>query len=276
MRNPVWKDNYTLFTSDLKNSPNSVKLQAAVAGVLMDRAKGELSLSVKKALLGEAIEHLEEALNTHPSFANAWAMLGTAYWERDRDYEKAVSSYLKSLRFRPQHYNTYTNLGSVYNEAGEFAKAIECFQKAVELNPQKPEGYYYLGIVNENQKQPDLAINNYEKAIEADPQYLPAYKKVAFVCAAQKKEYDAALGYLRKAVDLGIADFSTYDSMGIIYGLKKDYNSAVKALETAIRLNPKNAASYLNLAVTYQGMGDARKAEDYFNKAYTMDPGLRK
>jgi tetratricopeptide (TPR) repeat protein len=275
-RNPVWKDNYTLFTSDLKNSPNSVKLKAAAAGALIEKADKETDVSFKKALLGEAIQHLQKALAAHPSYADAWLLLGVAYWNRDRDYERTVASYLKSIEFRSQSYDTYRNLGSVYNEAGEFDKAIECFQKAIKLDPQRPEGYYYLGITNENKKRLDLAIESYKKAIEIDARYISAYNKLGFVYANYKNDYENASEYLRKAIALGIADFTTYDSLGIVYNLKKDYRSALAALKTAMELNPGNPGSYLNLAMTYQSMGDRQKAEEYFFAIYGITAYLVK
>ena len=38
LRNPVWKDNYTLFTTDIEYSPNSAKLRNACGGELLTQS----------------------------------------------------------------------------------------------------------------------------------------------------------------------------------------------------------------------------------------------
>ena len=50
------------------------------------------------------------------------------------EYEQAVVSYNKSLSLRPNHADTYYNLGNALQDQGKLEEAIDVFKKSIYLH----------------------------------------------------------------------------------------------------------------------------------------------
>jgi tetratricopeptide (TPR) repeat protein len=46
-------------------------------------------------------------------------------------FEKAISYYEKSLDLNPDNFESWNNLGTLYNHKNEFKKAEECYKEAM-------------------------------------------------------------------------------------------------------------------------------------------------
>ena len=79
----------------------------------------------------------------------------------DKEYDKAISFYLRSIELDPDYAGTYYNLGVVYGEQGNFPKAIELYEKAIELDPDYAWAYINLGNTYSNF---DKTLIYYKKA----------------------------------------------------------------------------------------------------------------
>ncbi|MBK8474561.1 MAG: tetratricopeptide repeat protein [Sphingobacteriales bacterium] len=64
--------------------------------------------------------------------------------------------------------------------------------------------------------------------------------------------------------------------MGIAYGMKGNLDKALELNQRVLELDANNAKAALNIAITYQGMGNKEKADFYFQKAFTLDPKLKR
>ncbi|NRB61653.1 MAG: tetratricopeptide repeat protein, partial [Saprospiraceae bacterium] len=78
-RNEAWKNNYTLFTQDVRVSDQSAKLQNAVGGELLARSQQIDDPTEQKILQEKAVGHLERAIAIHPYYKNAYLLLGNAF-----------------------------------------------------------------------------------------------------------------------------------------------------------------------------------------------------
>lgn len=121
-RNTVWKDNYTLFTTDVQNSDNSAKLQNAAAGALIDRSV-RLDGAEKEASLRRAIDHLKRARELHPTYKSPNLLLGNAYFYLGQ-HEKAVEYFNKALQQDPNFADAKLNLALSQRELNKFDKCI--------------------------------------------------------------------------------------------------------------------------------------------------------
>ena len=64
--------------------------------------------------------------------------------------------------------------------------------------------------------------------------------------------------------------------MGIAYGMKGNFEKALELNQRVLDIDANNAKAALNIAITYQNIGNKEKADLYFQKAFTLDPKLRK
>jgi tetratricopeptide (TPR) repeat protein len=171
-RNPVWKDNYTIFTTDIETSPNSAKLQTSVGGEMIEHFKSSTNEVEKKAKITEAIGHLQKALEIHPTFKNPYLLMGNGYFYLE-DFDKALDSYNKGLKLDPNFKDIKTNLGLVYREGGKtigqkqgnLPKSIEFLSKAVEIDPTDVAAMSYLGTAYGMSNQPQKLIDVLTRAL---------------------------------------------------------------------------------------------------------------
>ena len=181
-RNQVWKDNFTLFTSDIQTSPNSAKLNNAVAGELIRVFHTNTNEALKEQKLREAAQYLEKALSIHPTYKNSMLQLGNCY-NYLKEYEKSISYYNKILAMVPNDQEATNNLGITYREAGKFygeqkgdvTKATQYLEKAYELRPNEYETLRLLGVAYGIQGQHNSAINYFSKALEVNPESAEAH-----------------------------------------------------------------------------------------------------
>lgn len=118
-RNMVWKNNYTLFTTDVKTSTRSAKLQNAAGGVKIDEAYRIKNETSKNLLLNEAVEHLNQAIEIHPAYKNAYMLRGNAF-NALKNYDQAIQSYNQSLALDPDFSDAKNNLVVTYAQAGRY------------------------------------------------------------------------------------------------------------------------------------------------------------
>lgn len=83
----------------------------------------------------DAIEIWQRSIATKPDF-NAYYNLGRALYEQDRT-DEAQAAMQAGLRLRPDHAESYTNLGNVFRQMGQSQEAIDCFNRAIALNPNR-------------------------------------------------------------------------------------------------------------------------------------------
>jgi cytochrome c-type biogenesis protein CcmH/NrfG len=181
-RNQVWKDNYTLFTTDVKVSNNSAKALNAAGGALTDASKTEEDEVKKNQMLVTAKKYLEKALTIHPNYKNAWLILGNVYYFLN-DGEKALEIYDKALELDPSYQEARKNkalvLRVVGREEGEknnnLQKAMDYFEKSYQLNSQDAETVRLLGIGEGMQGNLENAIKYFQRYTKMAPQNAYGY-----------------------------------------------------------------------------------------------------
>ncbi len=175
-RNNAWKDNYTLFLTDVKTVPNSAKLRNAAGGELIAQSILPKNSANKNNMLNEAVGHLKEAIKIHPGYKNPYLLMGNAY-NYLQDYEASIQAYEQALKLDPNYEEAKNNLGITYRDAGRFYgeqkgdlnKSLEYLLKAHEMRPDGYETVRLLGVVHGVGGQPQKAVEYFAKALELAP-----------------------------------------------------------------------------------------------------------
>lgn len=207
-RNPVWADNYTLFTTDVKHSPNSAKLRNAVGGELITRSVEVSAPEQKTRMLREAIGHLQKAISIHPNYKNAYLLLGNAY-NYLQEYEPSIANYQQALSIDPNYRDARQNLGITYKDAGKYYgeklgqidQAIDYLKEADKLIPGTYEVVRLLGVAHGIKGQSELAVQYFSRATELAPENASAWFDLG---TAYYNLGDAARGeaYRQKALQI--------------------------------------------------------------------------
>lgn len=181
-RNMVWKDNATLFLTDVETSVNSAKLQNAAGGEHI-RLSQEVEDDFEKGiLLDEAIEHLERAIEIHPKYKNAFLLLGNAHYYK-KNFETSIDRYQQALALDPSYRDAKENIGLAYRDAGRNAgenlgdlnSAIQYLTEALRYLPEDYEANRLMGVAMGISGNSSEAIRYFEKATELLPDNADAW-----------------------------------------------------------------------------------------------------
>ncbi len=175
-RNFAWKDNFTLFRTDIFNSPNSAKLRNALGGELSTQSVLVKDESKRRSMLLEAKEHLLEAVRIHPGYQDAFVLLGNVH-NYLKEYDDAIEYYGEALRMKPEDPNASGNLQITYRDAGlyfgeekgDLQRSLRYLQKAHEMDATDYETLRLLGVAYGVSGNPTKAIDFFQKALNQNP-----------------------------------------------------------------------------------------------------------
>ena len=215
-RNSVWKNDLTLFTTDVKVSKNSAKVRNAAGGALLSVCAETSDLVKKEKMARDALVHLAEATRIHPNYKEAHFLSGVGY-TYIKEYDSAVTSYENALKISPSYQLAMDNLqgvlkqgakeygmggdiqkavmylqkvlvykpndadalsmmGTAYGTSGNHKQAIEYFERAISIKPDVAMTYVNLGLAQQNYGLEEDAIINFNKAIQLDPTALDKFQ----------------------------------------------------------------------------------------------------
>ena len=117
--------------------------------------------------LDEAIECLEDLVETAGAGANAWCALGVAQ-QRKGLADRALESLSKAVSLDPDNGYAVRNLAACVGETSP-EKALPLFAKATELLPQDPNSHLGLSQCLLSLGKNDLADAALKRTIEIDP-----------------------------------------------------------------------------------------------------------
>ena len=73
--------------------------------------------------------------------------------------ERATSHFQKAIKFNPENYRSYYELGILLSEKEQFQDAFDCLQKSISINGNFAEGHYQLAVLLMNESA-QLALSS--------------------------------------------------------------------------------------------------------------------
>lgn len=200
----------------------------------------------------EAIQILNNTLSKKPEYLKATNLLGEILFEQQR-YKEAVSVYSAALKYNPNDYDLYYNIGLAYTMLNDFQAAKEYYDKAAEINHELYNGYYCLGKISMLYRDIEDAEEYYAKALmgelEADSYYELA--KIYMI----KNERDKAITFVNKAIELDGKYVEIVKNEPIFLIIKQYINLPINVLEETkkdVKLSEKEKKALEHLEETYE------------------------
>jgi tetratricopeptide (TPR) repeat protein len=163
---------------------------------------------VKQTMLTEAAGHLQEAINIHPTYKNAYLLLGNCY-NYLKQYDQAIASYRKALELDPGYEEAFTNLKVTLQQAGRFygeeqgdlARAIQYLEQAYQMDANDYETVRLLGVAYGVGGNVQRAIEYFTKGVELAPNNAGAWYDLgsAYYNAQMPEQGNA---YIQKALEI--------------------------------------------------------------------------
>jgi protein O-mannosyl-transferase len=191
-RNADWFSNYTLYSTDIKHSPNSSKLNYFL-GLELEKvvASDEKDPAKVPQIREEGIRYLRKAVAIDPDFANAQSDLGNAFFCLNQ-FDSAEAHEAWALKLNPISNMTANNLANVYYFTKKYRESINLSLKAIELKPGYINAYGNLGRCYLAIGKLDSAVYILNKGISIDPTYNFCYQVLAVTYKAAGKLDSAA------------------------------------------------------------------------------------
>jgi hypothetical protein len=169
-RNPVWQDDFTLFTTDVKVSDNSAvaNYHAGKQFYYKGRDSSDPDERDRFVLLG--IEHLTRAVEIHPGYANALLILAEARYEYDQDYESSIGYLERYLELDPSNKEIWVWIGSLYaKHTNRVDRAVSYLERALEVDPRDRTALFNLGVIYYNRGDYDRSLRRFEALARYHP-----------------------------------------------------------------------------------------------------------
>lgn len=133
-RNQDWKNNFSLFSSDIKYLENNVMANFDYSLTLMKRNPEKYKDKV--------LSHRRKLVQLHPS-SFSYRALGEAYMNY-RLNDKAKECFLEALKINPNNNRANWGVGLIYYRQKDFNNAIKYLEILKNTNYVEPSKYIYL------------------------------------------------------------------------------------------------------------------------------------
>ncbi len=180
MRNADWKDNYTLFKTDLEKTPNNARMYYYLANTASYKDPNAPIESAPTETNADCIRLLSKAVEIYPAFSEAHALMGVIY---DKMYKLDSAMYHDSLAIiaNPKNSIAAYNMGLGHYALKNYPAAISYIKRTLALNPNFVMGNLNLARCYSDSKQYDSALAYYNKTLALQPDLLLAKQGLNFV-----------------------------------------------------------------------------------------------
>lgn len=273
-RNPAWKDNLTLFGSDVKHSPNSAQVHRHLGTALVEAAAAEKDTVEKRKFFTEGVSELKRAIEIDTAFGEAYCEIGYAYQGVYLTPDSAVKYFNRAIETAPALVTSYNNLGVLYQNLGRMELASYFYNRALEVNPHYPDAIQHAADLRKRtgldvhvlpSAEADMAsvvktITAGEPSVsQKDIEFNNLFNKGnEFV---SKKDYKSAIGYFENAEAIKPQNEQTMLELANCYGLTGKYKEAITTFKKILKYYPNDRAVKGNLAITYDSAGQKAKAD---------------
>ncbi len=274
-RNPAWKDNFTLFMTDIHNSPNSAKMNNAAGGELIAQSDKDTNPAEKKKKTEQAKIYLKKALALYPKYSNAYLLLGNAYLKGDKDYPSAFHYYKQGMVMYPGYTLAYNNMKILMGNWKDYKAQRDSINAYLKISPNDPVPYYFFGSLMENLNKPDSALMAYKKALILVPTFAEALLQTGMIYGKYFNKLDSSVFYLEKSIKANPDIAESYENLGTAYGMQNNLSAAINILNEGLKRFPNDSKLYYNLGVSYQISGNAAKAKECMDKSKQLEQTLK-
>ena len=206
--------------------------------------------------------------------------------DRNKVWYDSFTLYENDIKIAPNsaklnyHYGLELNKkGLAENDSakkGELMNsAFRHFAKAAEIYPDYHDAYGQMGLMHYRNNDKDKALENYEKSIALKPYNATVYSNMGIIYV-ERGNLQKGRELYEKAVQLDPRFADARRNLGSVYAQLKQFDKAIEQFSEALKYEPENATLYLYLGFAHRDKGEKAKAQTYLNRAYELDPALKK
>jgi len=168
--------------------------------------------------------------------------------------------------------SVYLNLGASLYQEEDLEAALKNFEKAQTVKPTDTLAYFYGGFAANGLENYDKAVTYFQKYIDLGGKSSDAYLTISNIYGGPKENKEEALKVIRqaKAKFPANADFPKVE-IGLLIDLKR-IDEAKAGLETAVKKEPNNKVLHFYLGYANSSLNLNAEAKKNYEAALKIDP----
>jgi len=175
VRNRNWRDNFSLFSTDVRAVPGSAKIHYCLGSEYLDRGQ-----------LDAARAELQIALRIFPDSPEAMELSGIieAQLGHDQEARRFFEKALTMTRPDSSEYDWWAvNLAAQLTKLGENDNALKILDQVIAISPEYPLAWLNRAVVRYHRGEMTLAREDAQQALRLDPASTQAQKLLNLLSA---------------------------------------------------------------------------------------------
>src|SRR5947207_1150477 len=192
-------DAETYFSEQIEKSPDKAAALLARGKVRFNRA------SLEDAKVKAAIADLNESIRLAPS-SEAHTFRGFAF-KRLGEKDKAIAEFDEAIRLNPNDALAWRVRGATYASKADYAKTLADYTESIRVDPENPDSRHHRVVfrsacMDDQYRDGKQAIEDATKACEMSEWQNPLYLSGLAMAYAESGDFDSALKWQQKAIDV--------------------------------------------------------------------------
>jgi len=212
-------------------------------------------------------------------------MMGRYYFRRSgkrEDLLKSIDYFEQAIKKDPSYAPAYAGLGTTYHLLGFMGWMLpkESWQKeewaalkALQIDDQLPEAHVLTAAIREFNLDWTGAEEEYKRALELDPNSVRAHETYAWHLEMFGR-FDDAMSHLKRAQELDPLSLELMWNMGVWLSFSRQYDRAIEQLQKIIEMDSEFEPAHTFIAETYQKKGMYEEAIAELKSANVSGPPL--
>ena len=182
-----------------------------------------------------------------------------------KDHHKAIEYFKKSLNYKEDYVEGYSNLANAYFSIKNFSKSIDTIIKALNYEPKNQNLHFNLAFFFSENRQYQKAVKQYHKAM------ILGYNKEIVLnnignIYIKEKNYLKAKKYFLECLKISSSNYLTINNLIRSLILKRDFIEAEKYQKISDKLEIKNNIYFINKAELFFFLKKYKQAENILNE----------
>ncbi len=206
--------------------------------------------------------------------------------DRNKAWKDSYTLYATDIQTAPNSAKLNYHFGLESSKKGQnatnattkkeyFQTAKAAFNKAIALHPTYGDAYGQLGLTLYREGNEQEALKNYEQSVKYKTNNALVYSNMGIIYF-QKNQLDKAKEVYLKAVSIDPRFVDARRNLGAVYAMQRNFPAAIEQFKEALKYAPNDATINHYLGSVYRDSGNESAGRPYLEKAYQLNPQLRK
>jgi tetratricopeptide (TPR) repeat protein len=160
------------------------------------------------------------------------------------------------------------------HQKGNLEQAEYLCKKILNKKPHNPDILHLLGVLYCQQAQYDLAVKYIRKALDLKPADIALAHYNLGYALQEQGQLDEAIIHYQQTIELNPSSGLAYCNLGYVLKEKGQLDESIAYSKKAIELNPSFALAYCNLGYALLDKGQLDESIAYSKKAIELNPSL--